>query len=69
MKTPINILAGLLVLVGLVLVLPGAIMWDALQIQAAIGNSAPLTNAAIQMAFGVLCLVLAWVVLHLTRNL
>ena len=34
-----TILAGLFILVGMALVLPGAIMWDSLQIQAGLGKA------------------------------
>ena len=39
-------------LVGLALVLPGAVMWDALQIQAGLGNTQPLTDAILKMVGG-----------------
>jgi hypothetical protein len=47
-------------LAGLALVLPGAAQWEALQIQAGLGNGQPLTDAIVKMAGGIVCLAIAW---------
>lgn len=57
------------VLVGLALVLPSAAQWEALQIQAGLGNPQPLTDATVKMAGGIVCLAIAWFGLKATRNI
>ena len=57
-----TILAGLFILVGMALVLPGAIMWDSLQIQAGLGNPEPLTRATYNLAGGLGSLSLGWII-------
>lgn len=56
------ILIGLFTLVGLALVLPAAIFWDAYQIQAGLGNPAPLTHATYNMGGGLACFALAYII-------
>lgn len=67
----ILVLAGntILVLIGLALVLPGAVIWQALQIQAGLGNTAPLQAEVVKMAFGMVCLAISWFWLKATRTL
>ena len=57
-----TILAGIFIIVGLALILPGAVMLDALQIQAGLGNPGPLNNATYNMAGGMACISLAWLI-------
>jgi hypothetical protein len=63
-----TILAGLFILVGLALILPGAVMWDALQIQAGLGNPGPLNHAAYNMAGGMASIALAWLINKFTKE-
>lgn len=56
-------------LVGLTLVLPSAAQWEALQIQAGLGSSQPLTDATVKMAGGLICLAIAWFTLKATRHM
>lgn len=58
-----------LTLAGLALILPAAAQWDALQIQAGLGNPQPLTSATVKMAGGLACLALVWFSLKATRNM
>ncbi|MDL1909860.1 hypothetical protein FBQ81_04065 [Chloroflexi bacterium CFX6] len=55
-------------LLGLALVLPAAAQWEALQIQAGLGNTQPLTEAIVKMAGGIVCLAIAWFGLKKTRS-
>lgn len=56
-------------LVGLALVLPSAAQWEALQIQAGLGNSQPITDATVKIAGGLICLAIAWFMLKATRHM
>ena len=67
MKTFALILGGLFTLAGLALIAPAAVMWDALQIQAGLGNPVPLTNATYNMGGGIACIALAWLILKFAK--
>jgi hypothetical protein len=67
MKTLTLIALSVFALAGLALVLPGAAQWEALQIQAGLGNPQPLTDAIVKMAGGIVCLAIAWFGLKRTR--
>ena len=67
MKTFALILGGLFTLAGLALIAPAAVMWDALQIQAGLGNPQPLINATYNMGGGIACIALAWLTLKFAK--
>lgn len=68
MKTLKLALITVLVLIGAALILPATATWEALQIQAGLGNPAPLTSALVKMSGGIICIAIAWVALKRSGN-
>lgn len=62
MKHMMIFFAGILVLVGLAMLLPGAMQWDILQIQAGLGKPDLLKHEALKMLLGVLLCGTGWFV-------
>jgi len=62
------VILTILTITGLVLIIPSAIQWQALLIQAGLGNSAPLASGVLQMAGGMICLAIVWGIVRPTQN-
>jgi uncharacterized membrane protein YidH (DUF202 family) len=60
MNTLKLVILSIFAIVGLALIAPAAAQWQALQIQAGLGDNAPLQSAIIKMLGGMVCMAIAW---------